>query len=447
MDTQADELLVEYGLKEEKGKEKAVYGPPLHIRRTLDQAYFMTLKDTSKRDRDQVVYRATKTPWFKAGGVTRVMMVDQLWLWILDDYTIITAFPRRWGRNKPDSSGIHKSLRERLATVDTEILSVWHLALLIIDQCSRVFFDRTIPLDLRPEVMDIFAEAIGNVNDRTTRTFEAFWEAMKKMTQERDTWKNCLNIHPAGMLFREAQDIAEELRIMIIIYSQQIDVMKDFHKHLGKFSQNGFHGDASESAGLISPEEMEHVNETIEKMNNRQFEIEEMERAARRTSDDLKEILALKQQQASIIEAKLALTRSDESIRQGQAVMAFTIMTVIFLPLGFFTSFFGMNNSLTGADWMTLGQQCLYMFPLSILFTAIGLAIVFRRLHNPGKPWNSRPYSLSYKGPSQVLPPSPVRDEGRSLLDLQREMGRYRIGVQGLFRRRNASSPEGKQTV
>lgn len=30
-------------------------------------------------------------------------------------------------------------------------------------------------------------------------------------------------------------------------------------------------------------------------------------------------------------------------------------------PLGFFTSFFGMNNSLTGADWMTLGHQCLYM--------------------------------------------------------------------------------------
>lgn len=30
-------------------------------------------------------------------------------------------------------------------------------------------------------------------------------------------------------------------------------------------------------------------------------------------------------------------------------------------PLGFFTSFFGMNNSLTGADWMTLGRQCIYM--------------------------------------------------------------------------------------
>src|SRR5437762_562679 len=33
--------------------------PPLHPRRTLDQSYYWTLDPTEKRDRDQVVYRAT----------------------------------------------------------------------------------------------------------------------------------------------------------------------------------------------------------------------------------------------------------------------------------------------------------------------------------------------------------------------------------------------------
>lgn len=66
--------------------------------------------------------------------------------------------------------------------MDGEITSVWHLgefgiksiraafcfanvsqASIIIDQCSRVFFDRTKPLDLRPEVMDMFAESLNNV--------------------------------------------------------------------------------------------------------------------------------------------------------------------------------------------------------------------------------------------------------------------------------------------
>jgi hypothetical protein len=42
--------------------------------------------------------------------------------------TIITSFPRRWGRNKPDPSGVHKSLRERLEnTPEEEIQSVYDL--------------------------------------------------------------------------------------------------------------------------------------------------------------------------------------------------------------------------------------------------------------------------------------------------------------------------------
>ena len=59
----------------------------------------------------------------------------------------------------------------------------------------------------------------------------------------------------------------------------------------------------------------------------------------------LKDLLSLKQQQASIIEAKHALKRADESVIQGRSVMLFTIVTIIFLPLSFMTSVFGMNAS------------------------------------------------------------------------------------------------------
>lgn len=59
---------------------------PLHIRRTLDQSYYWTLKDTRMRDEDQVVYRATKSAAKdqKNPDITQVVMVDRLWLWILD---------------------------------------------------------------------------------------------------------------------------------------------------------------------------------------------------------------------------------------------------------------------------------------------------------------------------------------------------------------------------
>lgn len=78
--------------------------------------------------------------------------------------TIITSFPRRWGRNKPDNSGIHKTIRARLDQLRIgQVQSVYDLALLIMNQCSTVFFDLTKSADERPEVLDIFSNALSHV--------------------------------------------------------------------------------------------------------------------------------------------------------------------------------------------------------------------------------------------------------------------------------------------
>jgi hypothetical protein len=99
MDYNTDEKLVRKYLNSKDGAL-------LHPRRTLDQAYYWTLKDTRVRDRDQVVYRATAPPrdiihpdCFKTNPkiniacqqciedsrkVPRVIMCDQLWMWVLD---------------------------------------------------------------------------------------------------------------------------------------------------------------------------------------------------------------------------------------------------------------------------------------------------------------------------------------------------------------------------
>lgn len=161
---------------------------PLHPRRTLDQAYYRTLKTTKARDRDQVVYRGTRPdpphsidmktrewtcfdevtdskeqrtenaqeqkPELKdqfcvhcanhVRKVSRILMVDQLWMWILDDKTIITAFPKRYGLNKQDPTGMHKIIRVRLQNLRPgHIKTVFDLALIILDELTNVFFDRT----------------------------------------------------------------------------------------------------------------------------------------------------------------------------------------------------------------------------------------------------------------------------------------------------------------
>lgn len=75
---------------------------------------------------------------------------------------VVSSFPRRWGRKKSDPSGVYRIVRDRIEG-HPNLENVYDLAILLMDQCSRVFFDRTVPRDNRPEVIDIFANAIGDV--------------------------------------------------------------------------------------------------------------------------------------------------------------------------------------------------------------------------------------------------------------------------------------------
>jgi hypothetical protein len=84
MDYEADERLLRDNLHED---------PPLHIRRTLDQSYFLTLEDTRARDKDQVVYRETREGKSHYTRNTRIVMVDQLWLWILNNSELSPVRP------------------------------------------------------------------------------------------------------------------------------------------------------------------------------------------------------------------------------------------------------------------------------------------------------------------------------------------------------------------
>ena len=62
---------------------------PLHSRRTLDQYSYYMLKSTERRDKDQVVYRWASRelppPESPKDACTPILMVDQLWLWVLPD--------------------------------------------------------------------------------------------------------------------------------------------------------------------------------------------------------------------------------------------------------------------------------------------------------------------------------------------------------------------------
>ncbi|KAH8594211.1 hypothetical protein B0O99DRAFT_687855 [Bisporella sp. PMI_857] len=366
--------------------------PPLHLRRTLDQSYYWKIADTDMRDKDQVVYRATKEGK-NILRTSRIIMVDQLWLYVLDDNTIISFFPRRWGRNKPDWSGVHKGIRSLLAHLHVgQIESVYDLALLIMDQCSTVFFDSTKSVDERPELLDIFTNALSYISGQKTVAFETFWHHLDKMSASdrqlagfESIVRSYLNINPEGELLREAHDITEELRMMIRIFTHQLSVMDLFSEHLAALhdkrrkpapdealdvlkdikallqqqSEGGETASKPTSNGHAIKDEVQRINEIINEnattlssgaahsnaispqeskvpkpppdipettislskrvkdhMTSRRSKLQELEEHTIIIAEQLKDLLSLKQQQASIIEAKYALKRADESVIQ-----------------------------------------------------------------------------------------------------------------------------------
>jgi hypothetical protein len=73
-----------------------VHRPWMHMRRTLDQFYYPMLQDTELRDGDQVVEKYyKKIDAKKRGGIQRdykILMVDQLWLWVLNQSNLRTRY-------------------------------------------------------------------------------------------------------------------------------------------------------------------------------------------------------------------------------------------------------------------------------------------------------------------------------------------------------------------
>ncbi|KAI1120338.1 hypothetical protein F5Y10DRAFT_289841 [Nemania abortiva] len=431
-------------------RDKALLGkylpenPPLHPRRTLDQAFYWTLRSTKKRDCDQVVFRGTtakpddfhrfdseKKEWpkhkeFNIGGaclgcshsiqkLSRVIMVDQLWMWILDSKTIITCFPKRYGANKNDASGIHKSIRSRLGEIGS-VHSIFELGLVILDECSKTFFDRTKTLDRRPQVINEFARAIGNIMHEQSVSFNRLWwwtEQMKLVYSAKgynDTSNlrmALLDINPEGRLDREIEDIIEELDIMIHLANTNNDILKKFveqAEHIlnpnGEFKCNNdsqqhirskMESLSEKEAGKGGKKEdkerekreiayhcfKQKANEGQARAIDHIRELEKLRQSAKKTADDVLHLLSMKQQQASVFQAWQAMKQSDETIRQGQSIMTFTLVTIVFLPLSFLSSVFGMNNKELGNDNWPISRQIIYIFSISAGVVFFSLLLAF----------------------------------------------------------------------
>lgn len=76
-----------------------------------------------------------------------------------------------------------------------------------------------------------------------------------------------------------------------------------------------------------------NAKELLEKVTQHIEELEQLKQSADTTSNSVKDLLALKQQQASVVQAWQSVKQAEESVSQGRSIMIFTIVTITFVSI------------------------------------------------------------------------------------------------------------------
>ncbi|KAE9961428.1 hypothetical protein BLS_002114 [Venturia inaequalis] len=375
--------------------------PPLHPRRTLDQFSYHGI-DTSQRDEDQVVYRYLK----ERGVHPAIFMVDQLWVFILGKELIVTCFPERWEQPRNDPMMVLDGIVEDMnAKTRPPINSVYDLALLITSRCCGVF-DRHKLDNVDFQFLDMFESSIGKVTNQETKLFSSFNIASAQATKWLRTHRRArgtrlapsdtlnpgereqdydsepvfvdalLEIGTETKLLAEIKDIKDELRILDAVLQSQLQVLPSLADHI-----------AAELGGAKTnpPAARETDRRKREQLKLIEVHIKDLDRMkgqATSVEASLAHLLDLKQKHANAFEARFARDQAQLTAKQGQTILVFTIVTIIFLPLSFIAAFFAIplaEFAVKGESGLRLGFVAKYMFPIgfavSVPLIAIALAV------------------------------------------------------------------------
>lgn len=377
----------------------------LHIRRTLDQFYYHSI-DTERRDRDQVVYRYCK----EKKKERKVFMVDQLWCWIIADGLIVTAFPQRWHQPDNDPLNVLDGIIEDTSSkTRPPVRSVYDLATVITGRCAGVF-DRHRVGDEDYQFLDMFENSIGSVTEQETALFQRFnvaskaaskwlkskrkpgrmpasYKALVVDTAQDDNDSSddeegfpkgsdavfnddLLDIGRETELLAECKDIRDELKIIHMILNQQSSLLRDDIPNL--FGEE-IH-DSQKRSDI-----KRRYREQHKLVDLHMKDIERMDKQAESLYQNLLNLLDLKQKHANAFEARFARDQASDTARQGQTIMIFTLVTIIFLPMSFMAAFFTIDikefpRDTNGNPSLSIGYVSKYMFGIGL---AISIPLIY----------------------------------------------------------------------
>ncbi|KAF4989611.1 hypothetical protein FGRMN_9018 [Fusarium graminum] len=355
-----------------------------HTPRTLDQSHNMSLRASEDQDEDQVVVKyfgrhATDelgsdsrhdgegTQRIASARAQRLLMVKQMWIWKLDDASLITAFPPR--RHPKD----HELLCQALETMEETPPLTLHATISSMLRCLVRFMDEPINCGLHGSPFHIFEQTIAEISNNEAKNYRAFYNLQEELArrlsrsrpddssldrQEREAIKSvedriCSITSESGDLL-QIKDVRGELRMIHSILEGQYSAIKAYTdqrrlsggKHGAKTGNRKESGDTVPQEEEILEEEVTELETTLGTVNQQIARVKTLSANASSVEESLKNLLDLKQKQGSLMAvrdtralANDADARAKQGERQSQLLFIFTIVTVFFTPVSFASAF------------------------------------------------------------------------------------------------------------
>jgi len=309
-------------------------------------------------------------------------MVHQMWLWVIDDRTIISAFTEQMSS---DDRSLFQSLErslenftERLYVSNSESslpTSKFRPANLLIQEfvsrCTN-FLDRPTLAGFADPLFSSFDNVIGGVSEQVTKKYSDFRESLEakaRATATEDDIHDTVNIKitEESQLLLDIRDVRDELSMVRNVFCKQRDVLEDMNTELSD-NKTDIHSTVFSGTSCIP-----RVSKFLRRLQLIDENAEIVEQA-------IQHLLDLKQKRANLTEArstaeqtKYLARQASSTMRQGKIILAFTVVTVLFTPLSWVSAVFAvdLDSGRKYKPWqVVLGEFASLLFTILIVWMA-----------------------------------------------------------------------------
>lgn len=169
----------------------------------------------------------------------------------------------------------------------------------------------------------------------------------------------------------ELRDVEDELKALLSLFGEQQDHIKTFLEiSEAKVGEEQATSQQVSGASLTN-NGRSFLVEALEKLKAYKTQVQDMIDRVQKALRDFDRLLEIVQKQAQLEEGYISRHQADLTNVQNRSVIIFTVFSVVFLPLSFFTSVFGMNTlEWGGGDSLSLSTIFSIGIPISVTLIA-----------------------------------------------------------------------------